>query len=1129
MSRRPRRHTEDQLSFAFEGVAPLKRAAGRNTSKASTDVAEPAASEVAAAPGTLFAAVQTGSPDRRTAHGKAAAALEAANDAATDAQTGTPRLFRYAPNLDVHLLSPAEAVAEVTGPDPEMAVWWLQDIVGTVRPMSSRKIAFPTRTLDRLLHVRTPAIVSLDAVTLAIARALWAHELGYKPLKVTRKGRRLIAASPRWPTALKVVDAPWPAIVTLERLKVPLAVSEAAADLMTDKLVASGAAVATAGLAGSAVVLEAFSPQLLERLHLPGLAYAGGPSTGRYRLPLLLAKPLLSEPSVAVPADVARKIRHANRRPNKLESKPGLPYTLYDFQKRDAGKALRILDVTGGVMLAGDMGSGKASRVSTPVLTPSGWVEIGDLQVGDEVIGADGRPTVVEGVFPQGVQDIYDVAFTDGAVTNCVDEHLWAVADTPDADSPHQVRPLHQIRRRLHDDDGNPVRYVPLVAAVQFTPQPAPLPTDPYQLGRHLCDGPADVGERTAAAIPDRYLFASVDERVALLQGLLDSGGQPSPSGDGRGALVYTCTSPQLADDVQHLTQSLGGTGQVTRISGGRTADRYQVDLCLPDATRPFRLPGKAAAYVPQQPVRAIAQVRPAGRDETVCIKVAADDGLYVTEQFIVTHNTTVSLALVHELDIWPLLIVGPLSSFTTWTRQLTEMGKSFRLLNQSIAADRGWFADPDREAVDAVILSYDRLHAFVEDIEAFGFAGIVTDEMQQVRTATSRRSRAIRRLAQAVPARIGLTGTPIANKVEDILAPGAFLNPSEWKPKASSRDLEDLYPGNAIEAATYHLHSLMVRRKMADTGVRLPDKHVKRVMVELTPDQLRALRQLEEDAQAAKAAGELGSHLHIFARLQKMRQIVACPSIAGIHSGNPKVEAAAELVEEFASYGRKTVVFCANRATWVELGKTFEEMGVGWVGIWGSSSVRDRAEAERRFHADDDVKVFVGTIASCSTAITLSPTATAIVFTDYSYSPADLQQAEARARRMNQTAELDVIYLHAEVPGGSLDDRFVEILNAKQQLFAQVVDLEEFVDPAKLAPSLDDLLFLLTGKRDDRDSQMQSKRQRRAETEQTMSLLDLEVLRSDDLGPTELGDYELADLEEQALTDDDTDDPEDT
>lgn len=1193
MARRSRRHLDDQLTFEFEGVAPVKRA-GTSSSRASSD-------EPAAQPGTLFDAVATDvKPDRRTKAGKAAAALVAANEAAAEQESGTQRLFRYVPNLDVHLLSPAEAVAEVTGPDPELAVWWLQGIVGTVRPLTSRKIAFPTRALDRLIEVRAPAVVSLDAVTLAVARAVWAHELGYKPLKVVKRGRRLLASSPRWPTALKVVDAPWPAIVTLERLGVPLEVSDDAAVLLTDKLVASGSAIATAGIAGSAVVLEASSPRLLERLELPGLAYAGGPSTGRYRLPLLLAKPLLDEPSIAVPPDVARKIRQANKRPNKLESKPGLPYTLYDFQKRDAGKALRILDVCGGVMLAGDMGSGKLTRVSTPVLTPAGWVKVGDLKVGDEVIGADGRPTAVEGVYPQGVKDVFDITFSDGSVTNSGDEHLWAV-NTPlrnKRGNPHKVLPLREIREKLHDKHGNRLHFVPVVKPVQFAPLPVPLPLDPYLLGALLGDGsikrvctitsadqqvldetarlappgvelvhaerytwrfrravprgrnPLHVALRElqlwgcdaySKFIPPDYLFASVEDRIALLQGLMDTDGnlENRRGRDGNikptSSITFNSSSEQLAKDVQHLVQSLGGTGRISSRYPNydhngvkKRSDKlaYRVAICLPpEVPNPFRLERKAAGYVPRAkypPSRSIEKVEHAGTDETVCIKVAADDGLYVTEQFLVTHNTTVSLALVHELDVWPLLVVGPLSSFSTWARQLTEMGKTHRLLDGTVAADKEWFNDPDRDPVDAVVISYDRLHAFVEEVEAFGFAGIVADEMQKVRTATSRRSRAIRRLAQAFPTRIGLTGTPISNKIEDILAPGAFLNPSEWKPKASSKDLADLYPNNPLEAATHHLHSLMVRRKMADTGVTLPDKHVKRVMVELTPDQLKALRALEEDAKAAKESGDLGSHMHIFARLQKMRQIVACPSVAGIHSGNPKVEAAAEIVEETLSYGKKSVVFCANRATWSELGQTFDEMGIGWVGIWGSSSVRDRLEAERRFHEDPDVKVFVGTIASCAEALTLSPTGEVAVFVDMSYTPSDLQQAEARIYRMNTTEETTIVYLHASVPGGSLDDRMLEILNAKKQLFAQVIDREEYTDPALTAPSLDDLVYMLTGQRpDERESQMASKRKRRGEREQTMSILDLEVFRSDDLGP-DLGDYELADLEEQALTSDD-------
>ncbi|HJV09256.1 MAG TPA: PhoH family protein, partial [Acidimicrobiales bacterium] len=69
---------------------------------------------------------------------------------------------------------------------------------------------------------------------------------------------------------------------------------------------------------------------------------------------------------------------------------------------------------------------GRAQPVFTPVLTPDGFRPIGELQVGDLVIGSNGEPTVVLGVYPQGEKEIFRVSAQDGASTLASGDHLWA-------------------------------------------------------------------------------------------------------------------------------------------------------------------------------------------------------------------------------------------------------------------------------------------------------------------------------------------------------------------------------------------------------------------------------------------------------------------------------------------------------------------------------------------------------------------------------------------------------------------------------------------------------------------------------------------------------------------------------
>ena len=73
------------------------------------------------------------------------------------------------------------------------------------------------------------------------------------------------------------------------------------------------------------------------------------------------------------------------------------------------------------------MGTGKAQPLTSKVLTPEGFKTMGDMHIGSKVIGYDGKPHNVIGVFPQGIRPVYKLTFSDGSVVECDEEHLWNV------------------------------------------------------------------------------------------------------------------------------------------------------------------------------------------------------------------------------------------------------------------------------------------------------------------------------------------------------------------------------------------------------------------------------------------------------------------------------------------------------------------------------------------------------------------------------------------------------------------------------------------------------------------------------------------------------------------------------
>jgi hypothetical protein len=146
--------------------------------------------------------------------------------------------------------------------------------------------------------------------------------------------------------------------------------------------------------------------------------------------------------------------------------------------------------------------------------------------------------------------------------------------------------------------------------------------------------------------VPQAYMHAPPKDRLELLRGLLDTDGHVT-----RGQNIsFATTSPVLAKDVAELARGLGGTASTVRApsycNGERKRDHYRVSVNMPEGVVPFRLRRKASvveewgARSYGLPSRILRSVTPAGEAECVCIRVAAHDALYVTKDYIVTHNT---------------------------------------------------------------------------------------------------------------------------------------------------------------------------------------------------------------------------------------------------------------------------------------------------------------------------------------------------------------------------------------------------------------------------------------------------------------------------------------------------------
>ncbi|WP_031485162.1 helicase-related protein [Streptomyces bicolor] len=356
-----------------------------------------------------------------------------------------------------------------------------------------------------------------------------------------------------------------------------------------------------------------------------------------------------------------------------------LPFTLTEGQQKVSKEIFDDLATEHPMhrLLQGEVGSGKAQPLDSLVLTPRGFRRMGDLGVGDEVVVPAGEIALIDGVFPQGERDVWRIVLSDGSSVECDDEHLWIVGTSCgwDRGQPPKVLTTREIRHDLFKANGSSKWYVPAATPVDLGDDSG-LPLDPYLFGLLLGDGSfrhnlrfstideeiRDVLETSVAPrnpviqtlrdlglwgltsqdkfIPAEFKNTSIKNRLALLQGLMDTEGTV----DQNGMSISLCSaSPTLADDVAWLVRSLGGRARVLPKKAA-----FNVSVALPDGYAPFRLTRKAERVRTRPKYntfrRGIRAVEYVGRKPVQCISVGHPSHAYVTDHFTVTHNTMVAL-----------------------------------------------------------------------------------------------------------------------------------------------------------------------------------------------------------------------------------------------------------------------------------------------------------------------------------------------------------------------------------------------------------------------------------------------------------------------------------------------------
>ena len=370
------------------------------------------------------------------------------------------------------------------------------------------------------------------------------------------------------------------------------------------------------------------------------------------------------------------------------------------------------------VVISASAGCGKGELPTEHVVTPNGWKQIGSLKIGDEVCGTDGKVYHVRGIYPQGKRPTFKVCFSDYTEVICDDQHLWTVQTaqnrekaTPSKGGKIEYTTLSTLEMLDDVKVGKAKRLnysIDYIDPVYFNPKPILM--DPYLLGLLLGDGcfrgnsigfsntekdiitkceklMTSYGAKLYAKshkdfkinnsrllkdclkslgllncyswekfIPKNYIYNSIDVRLAVLRGLIDtdgfvSNGTHNHKNSGT-SIEFSTTSIQLRDDVIEIVRSLGGRATYIERTGRykkdekiiETRTNYRVLISFFNGIVPYSSEKHLKKYKPQylRPMKKyITSIIPNGEEETICIEVDSPNHLYITEGYNMTHNTT--------------------------------------------------------------------------------------------------------------------------------------------------------------------------------------------------------------------------------------------------------------------------------------------------------------------------------------------------------------------------------------------------------------------------------------------------------------------------------------------------------
>lgn len=398
--------------------------------------------------------------------------------------------------------------------------------------------------------------------------------------------------------------------------------------------------------------------------------------------------------------------------------------------------------------------------------------------------------------------------------------------------------------------------------------------------------------------------------------------------------------------------------------------------------------------------------------------------------------------AQIEEQSIDAALIVCPNGLKTNWACEIEKFSSLRYAIFGSGRSERR-IAFRSLKA-SFYVINYEAVSAELASLKAllqFKRIALVLDESHRIKTPDAKTTRAVLALRSLAARRYILSGTPVANKPEDLWAQMLFLDDGQTLGE-SFEQFRKCYGSGAsgyrnLEQLRERVAARSMRRLKAGT-IALPDKHFRRIFVTLAGDQARMYEAIRNElalwVRTMNGQNVVASKDAILARMVRLAQIASNPAMidAGYSEQPAKFLELDHLLSSYlAAPDQKVLVW----TSFVENIETLRHRYTQWhpVCIYGAIGTEERDLAVHSFKTDTATRLLIANPAAAREGLTLTE-ANVAIYVDRTFNLVDYLQSQDRIHRISQTQDCEIVLLLAQ----NTIDEFIDFTLEQKHRLAQ-------------------------------------------------------------------------------------------